>query len=85
MIRVVWWKLSPLRRIPNIKLCGTIERSASLLSRTILPVLGLSLCCGTATRDQSVPAGFSDALVMGGWNEALGFTTDANGRVYVWE
>jgi len=56
-----------------------------LLSRTILPVLGLSLCCGTATRDQSVPAGFSDALVMGGWNEALGFTTDANGRVYVWE
>ena len=34
---------------------------------------------------QTVPTGFSDALVMGGWNQLTGFTFDANGRWYVWE
>ena len=31
------------------------------------------------------PAGFTDQLFMGGWNEVAGFTWDANGRMYVWE
>lgn len=34
---------------------------------------------------QSLPANFSDALVMGGWVEPVGATWDANGRLYVWE
>ncbi len=34
---------------------------------------------------QSLPANFSDALVMGGWTEPVGATWDANGRLYVWE
>jgi glucose/arabinose dehydrogenase/chitodextrinase len=34
---------------------------------------------------QTVPVGFSNALVMGGWQEPVGFTFDANGRWYVWE
>ncbi|MBL7985970.1 MAG: PQQ-dependent sugar dehydrogenase, partial [Flavobacteriales bacterium] len=34
---------------------------------------------------QSVPPGFNNALVMGGWQEPVGFTFDANGRWYVWE
>lgn len=34
---------------------------------------------------QSVPVGFNDALVMGGWQEPVGFTFDANGRMFVWE
>lgn len=49
-------------------------------------VLFLGLVLGTApTRAQTVPAGFSDALVMGGWTEPVGFTFDANNRMYVWE
>lgn len=31
------------------------------------------------------PAGFTDQLFIGGWNEVAGFTWDANGRMYVWE
>lgn len=34
---------------------------------------------------QTVPAGFSDGLVMGGFSEPVGFTFDANQRMYVWE
>ncbi|MCW5897885.1 MAG: PQQ-dependent sugar dehydrogenase [Flavobacteriales bacterium] len=34
---------------------------------------------------QIVPPNFADALVMGGWNEPVGATWDANGRMYVWE
>lgn len=34
---------------------------------------------------QTVPTGFNNALVMGGWNEPVGFTFDSNGRWYVWE
>ncbi len=34
---------------------------------------------------QTVPTGFSNALVMGGWTEPVGFTFDQNGRWYVWE
>ncbi|MFN3875618.1 MAG: PQQ-dependent sugar dehydrogenase, partial [Flavobacteriales bacterium] len=36
-------------------------------------------------RAQSVPPGFADALVMGGWVAPVGATWDANGRLYVWE
>jgi glucose/arabinose dehydrogenase/PKD repeat protein len=34
---------------------------------------------------QSVPSGFNDAVVIGGFTEPVGFTFDANGRLYVWE
>lgn len=34
---------------------------------------------------QSVPAGFNDAVVVSGFSEPVGFTFDANGRLYVWE
>lgn len=34
---------------------------------------------------QTLPAGFSDALVLGGWSSPVGATWDANGRMYVWE
>src|SRR6218665_2987570 len=32
-----------------------------------------------------LPSGFNDQLFSGGWNQAVGFTFDANGRMYVWE
>ena len=51
----------------------------------LVPALLVMLLHGTVVQAQSVPSGFNDALVMGGWNEPVGFTTDANGRVYVWE
>jgi PKD repeat protein len=34
---------------------------------------------------QAQPPGFSDELYLGGWNLAVGFTWDSNGRMYVWE
>ncbi|HEX2617859.1 MAG TPA: PKD domain-containing protein, partial [Flavobacteriales bacterium] len=39
----------------------------------------------TSLRAQQVPPGFSDALVLGGFEEPVGFTFDGNGRMYVWE
>lgn len=36
-------------------------------------------------RAQVVPAGFSDQLVVGGWNQAVGVTFGSDGRGYVWE
>lgn len=47
-----------------------------------------SLCSlGTATGllGQTVPAGFADVVVASGFSEPVGFTFDANGRMYVWE
>jgi PKD repeat protein/glucose/arabinose dehydrogenase len=38
-----------------------------------------------AAQAQTLPAGFSDALVMAGWSSPVGATWDANGRMYVWE
>lgn len=47
-------------------------------------VLGFCLLAGRA-HAQSVPAGFNDAVVVSGFSEPVGFTFDANGRMYVWE
>lgn len=47
--------------------------------------IGLLLLAFVPARSQSLPANFSDALVMGGWTEPVGATWDANGRLYVWE
>lgn len=57
------------------------------------PLLSLFRCCLLAlllvppfvSSAQTVPMGFSNALAMGGWQEPVGFTFDANGRWYVWE
>ncbi|MBK7286594.1 MAG: PQQ-dependent sugar dehydrogenase [Flavobacteriales bacterium] len=32
-----------------------------------------------------MPSGFNDAVVISGFNAPVGFTFDANGRMYVWE
>ncbi|MBA4854072.1 PA14 domain-containing protein [Emticicia sp. BO119] len=32
-----------------------------------------------------LPSGFNDQLFLGGWNQVVGFTFDANGRMFVWE
>ncbi|MEO8069499.1 MAG: PKD domain-containing protein [Flavobacteriales bacterium] len=50
-------------------------------------VIALMLFAFSSTKvsSQSVPSGFTDALVMGGFNAPVGFTFDANGRMYVWE
>ncbi|MEO8069500.1 MAG: PKD domain-containing protein [Flavobacteriales bacterium] len=40
---------------------------------------------GPSTCAQTVPSGFNDALVMNGFTAPVGFTFDANGRMYVWE
>lgn len=34
---------------------------------------------------QTVPSGFNDAVVVSGFSEPVGFTFDANERLYVWE
>lgn len=47
----------------------------------------LMTLCGTGLHlmAQSVPSGFNDAVVIGGFSAPVGFTFDANGRMYVWE
>lgn len=43
----------------------------------------VSACTGVTA--QTVPAGFNDAVVVSGFTEPVGFTFDANNRLYVWE
>lgn len=57
--------------------------ASSRLAAILAVVLAAALPGGSTA--QSVPAGFSDALVMGGWNSPVGAVWDANGRMYVWE
>lgn len=48
-------------------------------------VMGFCLLAGQQAQAQSVPPGFNDAVVVSGFSEPVGFTFDANGRMYVWE
>ena len=41
--------------------------------------------CAVSPNAIGQPAGFTDQLFLGGWDEVSGFTWDANGRMYVWE
>lgn len=50
-----------------------------------IPVMVASLIVCSSVQGQSVPAGFSDAVVVSGFSEPVGFTFDANDRLYVWE
>lgn len=47
--------------------------------------IGLWTGGGHEAACQTIPSGFNNALVMGGWSEPVGVTFDANGRWYVWE
>ncbi len=49
---------------------------------SVLAACGLFMSMASA---QSLPAGFSDALVLSGWSSPVGAAWDANGRMYVWE
>ena len=62
---------------------GALRSTASNLFGVFLMVVLLG--DGPSLRAQTVPSGFSDALVIGGWSEPVGATWDANGRMYVWE
>ncbi|MFZ1685835.1 MAG: PQQ-dependent sugar dehydrogenase, partial [Flavobacteriales bacterium] len=53
-------------------------------ARSFFAAAIIALCAPNA-RAQVVPSGFNDALVMNGFNAPVGFTFDANGRMYVWE
>lgn len=64
------------------KVSGMSVRTAPLIG--VLLVANLSLIAPDA-RAQSVPAGFNDAVVISGFSEPVGFTFDANDRMYVWE
>src|SRR5437773_11405871 len=33
----------------------------------------------------TVPAGFTESQIPGGWTDAVGLTFESNGRMYVWE
>lgn len=43
------------------------------------------LLCLSDISFAQLPAGFNDQLFLGGWNQVVGFTFDANGRMFVWE
>ena len=66
-----------------IKLCKKMTKSHSTwIGALLLSFLSVSL---PQARAQSVPAGFNDAVVVSGFSEPVGFTFDANDRMYVWE
>ena len=52
------------------------------LSTVLAAALAASLIAGTAA---ALPAGFALESVGSGWNEAVGITFAADGRMYVWE
>ncbi|MEM6316041.1 MAG: GEVED domain-containing protein [Bacteroidota bacterium] len=45
----------------------------------------LALLCVSFSSICAQPNGFTDELVVDGWNQAVGVTFDENGRMYVWE
>ncbi|MBL8002971.1 MAG: PQQ-dependent sugar dehydrogenase [Flavobacteriales bacterium] len=53
--------------------------------RHVLLLLLVSLLHGPWAGAQTVPSGFSDGLVMGGWVEPVGFAPLSPTRYYVWE
>ena len=53
--------------------------------KTALLVLLTFFTFTFSLRSQTLEPNFSDVLVMGGWNQPVGATFDANGRLYVWE
>ncbi|MEW6302770.1 MAG: PQQ-dependent sugar dehydrogenase [Verrucomicrobiota bacterium] len=48
-------------------------------------VLGILASWGGRSFAATLPAGFIEEPVGGGWSEAVGLTFDNNGRMYVWE
>lgn len=59
-----------------------------MVARSLLLSIGFSITALVAVRPtvgQTLPTGFSDALVLGGWSSPVGAAWDANGRMYVWE
>ncbi len=54
-------------------------------ARILLSSLVVCTCSLSRLAAQSVPGGFNDAVVVSGFTEPVGFTFDANNRLYVWE
>jgi glucose/arabinose dehydrogenase len=55
----------------------------SLVAGGAVIILGTSPL--SQVQGQTVPSGFTDVVVASGFSEPVGFTFDANGRMYVWE
>jgi glucose/arabinose dehydrogenase len=57
------------------------------MRRSSLRFLTLLLCLSSlpAGAGADVPAGFTKTLIAGPWDQPVGVTFDANGRMYVWE
>ncbi|MEL6864245.1 MAG: GEVED domain-containing protein [Bacteroidota bacterium] len=53
-----------------------------LISTSFIGLLLLSL---SFSHLLAQPAGFTDQLFLGGWNQVNGFTFDVNGRMFAWE
>ena len=65
------------------EVCTLIRPVVRFLVRSLMLVL--ALVGAGPLRAQTVPSGFGDALVLGGWSGPVGATWDSNGRLYVWE
>ena len=69
--------------------CWTMESLPFIAKRCLLALqyiflIGLLSLAGPG-QSTAQPAGFTDQLFIGGWNQPTGLTFDANGRMYVWE
>ena len=61
-------------RIPSVP--ARAFRGAGKVLKSLLPICAVVLLVNA--RAQTVPTGFSNALVMAGWEQAVGFTFDAS-------
>ncbi len=78
--RITVWRLDAcLRKLARISALG-----GWLMGNPRLRLLSLALFLQFPLHAQ-LPPGFGDALVSEGWTQAVGFTFDAEGRMYVWE
>ncbi len=62
----------------------TKENYQKCLSPLVIALL-CSLLFTCSNKSYAQPAGFTDNLFLGGWTNVVGFTFDANGRMFVWE
>src|SRR5947207_15471651 len=62
-------------------------RANLTLSRLLCPVLLFLLfqLCAATIDAASLPSGFLESTVAGGWNEVVGLTFAADSRIYAWE
>ena len=86
---VLFARRTPIPACAFVNLCSPKTANVPSLHRQFFGIafglIVLLIHQPNELKAQTVPAGFSDASVIGGWSGPVGAVWDANGRMYVWE